>query len=95
MYAVYLPLNMACSSSTHFHASQFINSAAGADKASVRHALSTSDLTVRSYTVHNHHMKDPGNVRSKVVLVDTPGLNNAKYSDTEIIKSIAAWLNDK
>ena len=84
-----------CFSSAYCHASQFVNSAAGADKASVRDALSNSDFAVRSYIVDNPRMKDPRNVRSKVVLVDTPGLNNVNRSDTEIIKSIAAWLNDK
>ena len=85
---------MAYFSSAHCHASQFVNSATRANKAPVRDALSNSDFTVRSYIVDNPRMEDPRNVRSKVVLVDTPGLNNANQSDTEIIKSIADWLND-
>lgn len=73
--------------------SHFIASA-GADKAKIGHTLSSEELEVRSYVVKNPNVEDPMNYRSRVVLVDTPGLNNAKITDSEILKRIGAWLNN-
>ena len=101
MYAVCLPFTRGKRCLPHLSSLsslQFVNSAAGTGSAPapVAHGLSTKDFGVRSHIVQNPNVRDPGNVRSRVVLVDTPGLNNSntKYSDTEIIKSIASWLND-
>ena len=68
--------------------------AAGEDIAPVNHTLSTTDFNVHLYPIGNPDMGDPGDPRSRIALVETPGLDNGdeRYSDVEIIKRIGSWL---
>ncbi|KAJ3510413.1 hypothetical protein NMY22_g15985 [Coprinellus aureogranulatus] len=79
--------------------SHFINSVARRNVAPVGRGLSIRD--VQSFTIDNPYpilgSGRSAKARSKIILVDTPGLNNTDQktcSDLQIIRRIADWLND-
>lgn len=96
MYAVLLPA-LAGGRTVQFNGQadhrvlQFINSAANRNIARVEHGLSSvTDKEVKIFIVENPNATDPRNPRSKITLVETPGLNN-----TGVLRLISEWLNDE
>ncbi|KAF8076626.1 P-loop containing nucleoside triphosphate hydrolase protein [Lyophyllum atratum] len=71
--------------------SQFINTLLGKNRMAVGHNL-TSCTTQLDYAVicpipGSHHL--PGR---RLIVVDTPGFDNAEKNDTEMLRQFAAWL---
>jgi hypothetical protein len=68
---------------------QFINSFAGRAVTKVGHSLESCTQSIQTVT-----MVHPENPNCRVTLIDTPGFDDTRRSDTEILKIIAKWLEE-
>ena len=64
-----------------------INQLAGKEEVVVGHGLFSCTAEIKEVTVQH-----PTKENRRIILVDTPGFDDTKHDDVEILKSIADWL---
>ena len=68
---------------------KFINIATQQDGHTVGHGLESAPSTIRAVRVKHPITGEP------VIFIDTPGLDDTKKPDTEILSMIASWLKER
>lgn len=73
---------------------QFINALLGAPRAGVSHGFDSGTMTLQHYTFPETELRSihPNLSKHRLILLDTPGFQNAYLDDSRMLIQLSDWL---